>query len=370
MLTTITHRAMAAEFAVILPHCEAHRTEDAFEALELLDQIEAELTVYRPSSVISQINSTAHRQSVQVSAELFELLQRSLAWSKRTEGAFDITAGPLVKAWGFTQRRGKKPSEQAIAEALDRCGYRHVKLERDTRSVRLEKPGMELNLGAIGKGYALDRLAGELIDRGLKHFLLHGGGSSILARGDQEPARGDQEPARGDQKPARGQPEPSADEDAKKAGYLVAERRRGWAVGLSHPTKPNVRLAGFRLIDEALSTSGSGKQFFHFRGRRYGHVIDPRTGYPAGDMLSLTAVADNATDAEACSTACFVLGSENVQAMRDSESLLPRMVGITPTARQDSVEVRCFGEFSWVDPPPQNTHPRPPSQPINPIEKD
>ncbi|WP_372899204.1 FAD:protein FMN transferase [Stieleria sp.] len=316
MLTTISHHAMAAEFSVLLAESDAHLVEAAFEALELLDRIEADLTVYREDSEISQINAVASERPVSVSESTYRLIQRSIAWSEKSAGAFDITAGPLVRVWGFTERRGRKPTAAEVQAAVDRVGYTAVRLDDEHRSVAFERPGMEINLGAIGKGFALDELAETLTARGLQNFLIHGGGSSVIARGDQ-----------------------------------LADTRQGWAVGISHPTKPKQRLAGIRLRDEALSTSGSGKQFFHHRGRRYGHVIDPRSGYPAGELLSLTAIADNATDAEACSTAFFVCGIDAIRAAAESDPDLPRMIGVRSKNRQDSVRVLPFAEFEWVDPP-------------------
>ena len=316
MLTTITHKAMATEFAVILSQADGHLVEPAFEALELLDRIEADLTVYREDSEISQINAAASVQPIPISESTYRLLRRSIAWSERTSGAFDVTAGPLVRVWGFTERRGRKPTAAEIQEAVAVVGYRHVRLHDQDRSVGFDLPGMEINLGAIGKGHALDELTRGLVDRGLRNFLIHGGGSSVIARGDQ-----------------------------------IAGSGEGWSVGLSHPTKPKKRLAGIRLRNEALSTSGSGKQFFHFRGRRYGHVIDPRTGHPAGELLSLTTVASNATDAEACSTAFFVCGIDAIRSAVDDDESLPRMIGVRSAKRQDGVHVLPFAEFDWVDPP-------------------
>lgn len=315
MLTTISHRAMAAEFSILLAESDAHLVEPAFEALELLDRIEADLTIYRPDSEISRINASAGTPVV-ISPGTYQLLKRSVAWSERTHGAFDITAGPLVRVWGFTGRRGSKPTGEEIRAAVAKVGYRNLRLVDEDHSVSLQSSEMEINLGAIGKGFALDELAIRLQNSGLKNFLIHGGGSSVLARGDQ-----------------------------------VAGSGLGWSVGISHPTKPKRRLAGIRLRDEALSTSGSGKQFFHHRGRRYGHVIDPRTGYPAGELLALTAVAGNAIDAEACSTAFFVSGIDAIAAAAADDDTLPKMIGIRPNDRQDSVSVIPFARFDWVDAP-------------------
>ena len=132
------------------------------------------------------------------------------------------------------------------------------------------------------------------------------------------------------------------------SGDQVAGSEKGWAVGLSHPTKPKHRLAGIWLRDAALATSGSGKQFFHHRGRRYGHVIDPRTGYPAGDLLSLTVLMESAADADACATGLFVTGSEVIRGW-ESDGWLPALVMVRQAARQDAVEVESLGEVPWVE---------------------
>ncbi len=333
MLTTLSHRAMAAEFCILLAPSDQHLADAALDALEALDQIEANLTVYRPESEISKINSQAGICPVAVSESTLGLIQRSLQWSQHTSGAFDITAGPLVRAWGFTERKGQKPSSEKLRETLKRVGYQRVQVSPADRTVLLEMVGMEINLGAIGKGYALDQLADSLQQRGLRNFLIHGGGSSVLARGNQG-----------------ARPQDSDSDDESTPG--------GWAVGIAHPTQSNHRLAGIRLHNEALSTSGTGKQFFHHRGRRYGHVIDPRTGHPAGDLLSLTTVAPNATDAEASSTAYFVMGFEKIRAyVADAQNTVeqgfpePRFIATRELDRKGTVEVIPLSQFDWVDRP-------------------
>jgi thiamine biosynthesis lipoprotein len=177
---------------------------------------------------------------------------------------------------------------------------------------------MMINLGAIGKGDALDRLARELTAAGVTDFLIHGGQSSVIARGDQVPGSD-----------------------------------LGWAIGIAHPTKPQRRLAGVWLKDQAIGTSGSGKQFFHHRGRRYGHVIDPRTGQPAGDLLSLTVIMTSAADADACATGLFVAGSESATRLRETaESSVEESISMLAARagrRQDDVELEPQGEFRWVD---------------------
>ncbi|WP_413431062.1 FAD:protein FMN transferase [Crateriforma spongiae] len=264
---------MACSFVVVLPPWHAAKVEVAVAALESLDEIESRLSVYRPDSEINQINRSGVGQAVKVSTPTFEVLRHALEISRQTSGAFDVTAGPLVKAWGFMQRSGKKPTAAEIDAARTCVGYDAIDLDPDRRTVTLQKPGMQINLGGIGKGDAIDRVAGRLRENGIDDFLLHGGQSSVFAAGN-------------------------GDTDAV-----------GWQLGIAHPTKPNRRIGGIRLLDAALGTSGSGQQFFHHRGVRYGHVIDPRTGYPGSDLSSLTVICDTAIKADAIGTALFVEGA-------------------------------------------------------------
>lgn len=318
-VTEVSFRAMATEFVVMLSGEDVRRLESAVAALEGLEGIEGALTVYRDSSEVSRVNLAAADGPVRVSGSTHGLLRRAVQWSRLTEGAFDITSGPLIDVWGFTGRRGRKPSSEEVAAALGRVGYQHLELNDDC-SVRFGRVGMAINLGAIGKGYALDRIAAQLTGAGATNFLIHGGHSSVLARGDQTPGSG-----------------------------------TGWAVGLAHPTKPKRRIAGLWLRDAALGTSGSGKQFFHHRGRRFGHVIDPRTGEPAGDLLSLTVIAPTAVDADACATGLFVCGGDEAKRLAgpigEAIGAEVPLILVRGGARQDVVSVETCGEIEWVDPP-------------------
>jgi thiamine biosynthesis lipoprotein len=316
LITKVSHRSMATEFVVLLPQKWADQVETVLEALERLDAIESRLTIYRPEGEIARANQRAAHEPVRLSSPTFRLLRKSIEWSERTAGAFDITAGPLVEAWGFTQRSGKKPSQEEVDQALDLVGYRQLELLPAERTLRFARPGMSINLGAIGKGDALDQVATDLRARGINDFLIHGGNSSVIAAGDQD-----------------------------------QHSDLGWAVGISHPTKSGRRLGGIWLKNRALATSGSGKQFFHHRGKRYGHVIDPRTGYPAGDLLSLTVIMKSAADADACSTGLFVIGSAQMESIA-AEDWFPPLVAVKQAARQDEVEIESRGEIRWVDDSP------------------
>jgi thiamine biosynthesis lipoprotein len=245
---------------------------------------------------VAAINRRAASQAVPIEPKLFDLLARAADLYETTGGAFDVTAGPLSKVWGFYRRQGSMPDAAEVAAALALVGSRKLQLDRARRTIRFEQAGMELNLGAIGKGYALDRAGESLLDAGVCSFAIHGGNSSVIAQGNRQSA------ARGARNAER--------EDESTASSRALKSDVGWTVALRHPLKPDSRLAQFRLRNQALGTSGSGTQFFHYQGKRYGHILDPRTGWPADRVLSATVIAPTAELADALSTALYVLGLE------------------------------------------------------------
>lgn len=271
---------MACEFELLLNEGQYPGGPDAaLEALDLVGELEAQLSVYRETSEVSQLNRSAAQGPVIVERRLFDLLRRGLELWRATDGAFDLTSGPLSKVWGFYRRQGRMPDETDLAKARNRVGSQHLALDDSQTTVQFLRPGMEINLGAIGKGYALDRCVEALHSAGIADFILHGGTSSVVARGSRD-----------------GRP----------------TEHPGWVVALRHPLRPERRLAEFLLRDRALGTSGSGNQFFFHQGRRLAHVIDPRTGWPAEQVLSATVLAPTAADADALSTAFFVGGPDIV----------------------------------------------------------
>ena len=271
---------MACEFQIFFNAGQhPNAMEAAVEALDLVDALEDQMSVFRDHSEISRINRFASGQTVCVERRLFDLLQLAVSLYETTEGAFDMTAGSLSKAWGFYRREGRLPAEGEVRTTLQRVGSNWLELDANASTIRFRRPGMEINLGAIGKGYALDRCADVLQQRGIESYLIHGGQSSILGRGDR----------------------------------LRVGNAKGWCVALRHPLKPDQRLAEVWLRDRALGTSGAGNQFFHFQGRRYCHILDPRTGMPAERLLSATVLATNAAQADALSTAFFVMGIDKAR---------------------------------------------------------
>jgi len=271
-LVRYSRRAMACEWEILLNYAEqALGTPPALAALDLIDELEAQLSVYRDTSEISLINNLASEQPIVVEQRLFELLQQAAALWQHTEGAFDITSGPLTKVWGFYQRQGRLPSNDEIDAAIAKVGMQRVVLDSDKRTVQFNNAGIELNLGSIGKGYALDRCAELFSSASVSNFLFHGGNSSVLARGGQ------------------------GNSDC-------------WWIGVRDPLRSERRIFEIAVRNKALGTSGAAVQFFVHRGERYGHIIDPRSGWPAREMLSVTVLAPTAAQADALATAFYVMG--------------------------------------------------------------
>lgn len=265
------HRvAMACRFEVMLTSDAAGDIAAARAALDEADEIESLLTVFRDTSAVALLNRRAAAERIPVGAALFALLERSRDLHAATEGAFDITSTPLSRCWGFLRREARVPQPAEINAARAGVGMRHVELDAATSSVAFSRPGVELNFGAIGKGYALDCMARVLRARGATRALLSAGDSSVLAVGG--------------------------------AG-------RGWPVDL-RPRRASRRVGRLWLKNAAVGTSGAGEQFVDVDGRRYGHVIDPRSGYPADGVLGASVVTPDAATADALSTAFLIGGPD------------------------------------------------------------
>lgn len=284
LLVRVSRRAMACEFEVRIPVGRFPDVADrALEALDRVDAFEDAMTYFRETSELRRINREAAYEPVEVESWMFDLIELGQTLYRETDGAFDLTACPLWEVWGFARREGAVPDDEALDEALSRVGGDLVELDRQACTVAFAREGVELNFGAIGKGYALDRCAGGLLDEGIDSFLMHGGQSSVIARGARS--------------------ETAADEPLGEA----------WTVNVVHPLRPNRRLAVVRLRDQALATSGCQVQSFVHQGRRLSHILDPRTGQPAEGVLSASAIAPTAALADALSTAFFVMGVEGAE---------------------------------------------------------
>lgn len=314
-LDSIEQPAMACEFEVLLNHDQyKHGIEVARDALRVVHRLEDQLSVYRPTSEFSTINRFGSQRPVAASYDVCRLLSVALEVSRTTGRAFDITAGTLSEVWGFSRRQGRRPADEEIAAALQNVGADLVVVDREAKTVQLKRPGVKLNPGGIGKGYALDRVSNELVNNGVADFLVHGGRSSVAARGDRQ--------------------------DASAGG--------GWRIAVAHPLRWEEKLGRVRLRNQALGTSGAGKQFFHYQGVRYSHVIDPRTGWPAQGVLSATAICRSGTVADALATAFMVMGRD---ATRDFCASRPSIGAILVSTSPGSsrLEIHCINiaEDDW-----------------------
>ena len=247
----------------------ASAVQAAFEEARRLDHL---LSNYKEDSELSRINRLAADGPVDISGEMAELLRRCLDYSRASEGAFDITVGPLVRAWGFYRGEGKLPSRLALWGMLEKIGYQHLQLDSERKRVRFLRSGMELDPGGIGKGYAVDRMAAILQRFGVQSAMVSAGSSSMYALGRPP-----------------GEP-------------------RGWRIRIRDAEDPQQTAAEVYLADESLSTSGSYEKFFEVDGKLYSHIMDPRTGAPAEGLLSVSVRSARTLDSEAWSTAFFVNG--------------------------------------------------------------
>ncbi len=265
-------------------------------ALDELDRLDRLLSHYRPASPLSRLNREAANGPVRVEPELLELLDLCLRWSRESDGAFDVTVGPLMKAWGFFRDEGRVPGKEELARALAVVGYRHVALDRERGTVRFERPGVELDLGGIGKGYAVDRVVDLLRRRGIASALVNLGGSSVYGLG-------------------------------------APPGRESWEIGIQDPTDPAKTALTVSLRDRALSVSGGYARFFEENGVTYAHVMDPRTGRPVQGLLSVAVLSTSATDGDALDNVLFVEGPDRalpfLERRRSTEALffLPKPGG-------------------------------------------
>lgn len=237
----------------------------AFREMERIDFL---MSSYREESEVRRINRHAGEKEVLVSPETLEVIERALFFSSLSAGAFDITIAPVFRLWNF--RAGKVPEERILRENLKKVDYRRVRVERLRSSVWLEKKGMELDLGAIAKGYAVDRASSTLQKGGVQTFLVNAGG------------------------------------DLKVQG--AKEKGVPWIIGIRHPRLSSELIAKLKPHQAAVATSGDYEKFFLHGGQRYHHILNPSTGLPARECQSVTVMAPSAMDADAVATTVFVLG--------------------------------------------------------------
>ena len=267
--------AMGATYSVVVYGYDRVKMEAAADAaFDEVRRFDEMLSNYRADSEWSEVNRHAAEKPVKVSPELFQLLSACVAYSRESEGAFDITVGPLMKVWGFYKGSGHLPHRAEVAAALPNVGYRHIHLDAAAGTVWFDRSGVELDPGGIGKGYAVDRMVDVLKQQGVQIALVAGSDSSIYGMG------------------------------------APPTEPRGWRVDIKNPWHQRQTAAEVFLKDMSMSTSGSYEKFFRAEGRIYAHIMDPRTGYPAQGSVSVSVVSPRTIDSEAWAKPYFVNGRQ------------------------------------------------------------
>ena len=235
-----------------------------------IERLEKKFSRFEPDSVVSRINQNAGQSPVQVDSEVFGLIEKSVAFCNASNGAFEITILPVLSLWKYNDADPRPPGSQEIQEKLNLVDCQKIVLKKDQNLVFLPDPGMAIDLGGIAKGYAADKAAQKLRQNGVSAGIVNAGGNLTVFGGTG----------------------------------------KGIAIGVRDPRQRGKVLAKIYITDGAISTSGDYERFFIYNGVRYSHIIDPRTGYPARGVESVTVFAENGADADAWSTALFVLGSD------------------------------------------------------------
>ncbi|MDP2872171.1 MAG: FAD:protein FMN transferase [Bacillota bacterium] len=242
-------------------------------AMAEIDRLDALFDYGRPQSDVGRLNAAAGAGPVTVQPDTVAVLVRALHYAQASDGAFDPTIAPLVDLWGFRPEGPQAvPEETAIRDMLSLVDYRRLRVDAGAGTAELLDPGTRVDLGGIAKGFAVDRAAAVLREAGVESAIIDIGGN-IYCLG-------------------------------------LKDRTNLWRVGLQHPRRTDAQFGVLRISDLGVATSGDYQRFFEAGGRRYHHVLDPRTGRPASGLLAASVAAPSAMDADAASTAAFVLGLE------------------------------------------------------------
>jgi FAD:protein FMN transferase len=282
-------KAMGCGFEATVVANDAQQADTFLDAaINNIRRIEALISSWDENSQTGNINRSAGIEPVQVDVELFNLIKRSIAISKLTDGAFDITYASMDKVWKFDGSVTQLPDSNTVKESVRKVGYQNIQLSEDNRSVFLPEKGMKIGFGAIGKGYAADHTMNLLKSLGVTSGIINASGD--LRTWGQQP---------------NGEP---------------------WQIGVKNPLNKNKVFVLLPLVNQALVTSGNYEKFITIDGKRYAHIIDPRTGYPTSGLTSVTIIASSAELADALATSVFVMGKDVgldfVNQLKDVECVL------------------------------------------------
>jgi len=305
--------AMATRWEILLyGDGEGFLRSVAEEALDEVRRLESQLSLFVPTSETSDVNRRAAAGPVVVDPRFFRLLRFAVSLSEETDGAFDITVAPLMRAWRFEGDTGALPSDEAILEALNSVGYQHILLDDNNTTVQFDMPGLQIDLGAIGKGYAIDCAVEIVRDHGISSGILHAGTSTAFGMGCPPDTE----------------------------GWLVAVRLPD-----GEGAKENTE---FLLNDGALSVSAPHGKYFEKDGVQYGHVIDPRTGRAVSANLLAAVATQSAAESDALSTALLTNGPEWLSEL---SRLRPEVSAYAAVRRDGQVYAkRLISEYDSVRP--------------------
>jgi len=282
-------------------------------AFARVEEVEAATSTYREQSDVSKLNRAAGGPAMLVSRHLWTVLRRAAQISPETNGAFDVTVGPLVALWKRTWKRGRAPSEAELTAARALVSYRAVRVAPNAPRVQLLRQGMSLELGGIAKGYAVDQAVVVLRHCGIRAALVDAGG------------------------------------DIRALGAPAG--REAWLIGIRDPSRPGKILRRALLArDCAVATSGDYEQYGTRGGRRYSHILDPRTGRPVEGMASVTVVAPDAMTADAYATSASVLGPKAALAFAEERPGVEVMILCRREGKLATVRSSGFGRLE-VDRP-------------------
>lgn len=284
------HQTMGTFARVLVVASDKNTAEKSVKAaLAVFDRVETLMNDYDPASQISEVNRRAFAEPVAVDADVFEVLAAAVEYSMLTDGAFDITVGPVVQLWRQARITGLAPAPEQIAEAQAKVGFRHLTLDAAGKTVRFAVDGMALDMGGIAKGYAIDKAVEAMLWAGADGGMVDIGGD-LFCFGQ----------------PFGGKPD--------------------WFIGLQDPAQDDHILLKLKLADRAVATSGDYRRFTLLDGQKRSHIVNPATADAASDLSSVTVIAATALRADALATAVSVLGREKglqlINAIPDTEAIL------------------------------------------------
>jgi thiamine biosynthesis lipoprotein len=262
---------MGGRFDISIVAKDSLSAEQNIDAvIEEITRIENLISDWKPDSQVSEVNQNAGIRPVKVDKEVFELTQRAIRFSEVTNGGFDISFAAMDKIWKFDGSMTAMPSAEAIQKSVEKVGYKNIVLDSVQSTIFLKLKGMKIGFGALGEGYATDKCRDIMLAKGVKAGIINGSGD--MSTWGKQP------------------------------------NGKAWNIGITNPFHPEKLVAVFPINNGAVTTSGSYEKFVVFDGKRYSHIINPATGYPATGLCSVTVFGPNAETANGLSTSLMVLG--------------------------------------------------------------